>query len=166
VYSPHTYGPSVFVQKMFMDPAQPQCAGLEGDAAAEADCNIVINPTLLRQGWEEHFGYLKAQGYAIVIGEFGGNMDWPGGKASLRDQQLWSHITDRTIDEQWQNAFVDYLIDAGITDTIYWSINPESGDTGGLYTTPYQPGSNESGWGTWGPLDTRKMNLLNLLWGN
>ena len=30
VFSPHTYGPSVFVQSMFMDPAQPQCAGLEG----------------------------------------------------------------------------------------------------------------------------------------
>jgi hypothetical protein len=164
VYSPHTYGPSVFVQKMFMDPAQPQCAELEGDAAAAADCNIVINPTLLRQGWDEHFGYLKAQGYAIVIGEFGGNMQWPGGKASLRDQGLWSHITDRTIDEQWQNAFVDYLIDRGITDSIYWSINPESGDTGGLYTTPYQPGTNETGWGTWGALDTKKMALLNRLW--
>jgi endoglucanase len=164
VFSPHTYGPSVFVQKMFMDPAQPACVGLEGDAAAAADCNVVINPTLLRQGWQEHFGYLKAMGYAVVIGEFGGNMQWPGGKASLRDQQLWSHLTDRTVDEQWQNAFVDYLIDAGITDTIYWSINPESGDTGGLYTTPYQPGTNESGWGTWGPLDTTKMALLNRLW--
>jgi hypothetical protein len=124
----------------------------------------VINPTLLRQGWQEHFGYLKAQGYAIVIGEFGGNMDWPRGKASLRDQARWDHITDTTIDAQWQNAFVDYLIDAGITDSIYWSINPESGDTGGLYTTPYQPGSNESGWGTWGALDSRKMTMLNRLW--
>lgn len=164
VYSPHTYGPSVFVQKMFMDPAQPQCAGLEGDAAGDADCNIVINPTLLRQGWQEHFGYLKAMGYAVVIGEFGGNMQWPRGKANLRDQARYSYITDNTVDEQWQNAFVDYLIDAGITDTIYWSINPESGDTGGLYTTPYQPGTNESGWGTWGALDTKKMTLLNRLW--
>ncbi|RPJ50219.1 MAG: glycoside hydrolase family 5, partial [Methanobacteriota archaeon] len=86
VYSPHTYGPSVFVQKMFMDPAQPACAGLEGDAAAAADCNIVINEELLRRGWQEHFGYLKAMGYAVVIGEYGGNMQWPGGKASLRDQ--------------------------------------------------------------------------------
>ncbi len=166
VYSPHTYGPSVFVQKMFMDPAQPACAGLEGDAAGDnpANCNIVINPTLLRQGWQEHFGYLKALGYAVVIGEFGGNMDWPRGKASLRDQNRWNHITDATIDAQWQNAFVDYLISVGITDSIYWSINPESGDTGGIYTTPYQPGSNESGWGTWGALDSRKITMLNRLW--
>ncbi|HET9864724.1 MAG TPA: Ig-like domain-containing protein, partial [Steroidobacteraceae bacterium] len=48
VLSPHVYGPSVFVQKSFMDPAQPQCAGLEGDAAGDAQCNIVINPELER----------------------------------------------------------------------------------------------------------------------
>ena len=27
-------------------------------------------------------------------------------------------------------------------------------------------GTNESGWGTWGALDTRKINLLRPLWGN
>ena len=93
MFSPHTYGPSVFVQKMFMDPAQTQCTGLEGDAAGDANCNIVINPTLLRQGWEEHFGYLKQQNFAMVVGEFGGNMDWPLGQASIRDRDRWSHIT-------------------------------------------------------------------------
>ena len=50
VFSPHTYGPSVFVQSMFMDPAQPQCEGLEGDAAGDAGCNIVINPSVLEAG--------------------------------------------------------------------------------------------------------------------
>jgi hypothetical protein len=165
VFSPHTYGPSVFVQRMFLDPAQTQCANLEGDAAAAAQCQIVINPTLLAQGWDEHFGYLKAMGYAVVIGEFGGNMQWPGGKASLRDQQMWGYLTNRSSDQQWQNAFVDYLISRNIRDSIYWSINPESGDTGGLYTTPYQPGSNESGWGTWGAVDQTKLAMLQRLWG-
>ncbi len=49
VYSPHTYGPSVFVQKMFMDPAQPECEGLEGDAAGDAGCSVVtgIGPVAL-----------------------------------------------------------------------------------------------------------------------
>ena len=164
VFSPHVYGPSVYVGAQFMDPAQPECAGLEGDAAGDAHCNIVINPTLLQQGWEEQWGYLKAQGYAVVIGEWGGNMDWPRGKANLRDQARYSYLTDNTVDEQWQNAFADYLILKGITDTIYWSINPESGDTGGLYTTPYQPGSNESGWGTWSSLDSRKIALLERVW--
>jgi endoglucanase len=165
VFSPHVYGPSVFVGKQFADPAQPACAGLEGDAFGDAKCNIVINPTLLRQGWEDQFGYLKAMGYGIVVGEWGGNFDWPRGKASLRDQNRYSYLTNNTTDLQWQNAFVDYLISKGITDTIYWSINPESGDTGGLYTTPYDPVSNTSGWGTWGALDSRKMTMLQRLWG-
>jgi endoglucanase len=163
VYSPHTYGPSVFVQKMFMDPAQTQCAGLEGDAAGDANCNIVINPTLLRQGWEEHFGYLKQQNYAIVVGEFGGNMDWPLGQASIRDRDRWNHITPG-VDTAWQNAFVDWMVSKGI-EGCYWSINPESGDTAGWYGHAYDPISNESGWGQWLNFDQRKTNLLNRLWG-
>jgi endoglucanase len=162
VFSPHTYGPSVFVQKMFMDPAQTQCTGLEGDAAGDANCNIVINPTLLRQGWEEHFGYLKQQGFAIVVGEFGGNMDWPLGQASIRDRDRWNHITPG-VDQQWQTAFVNWMAEKDI-EGCYWSINPESGDTAGWYGHAYDPISNESGWGEWRPFDQRKTNLLNTLW--
>jgi len=163
VWSPHTYGPSVFVQPSFMDPAQPQCAGLEGDAAGDADCNIVINPTLLRSGWEEHFGYLKQQNYAIVVGEFGGNLDWPLGQASIRDRNRWSHITPG-VDAQWQDAFVSYMVEKGI-EGCYWSINPESGDTAGWYGHAYDPINNTSGWGEWRAFDQRKTNLLNRLWG-
>ena len=161
VYSPHTYGPSVFVQKLFMDPSQPECEGLEGDAAGDAGCNIVINPTQLRQGWEEHFGYLRDLGYAVVVGEFGGNLDWPT-KASLRDQNRWGYITPG-VDQEWQNAFVSYMADKDIQGC-YWSINPESGDTYGLYTTDYDPQSNESAWGTWTGFDDRKWSLLNQIW--
>jgi aryl-phospho-beta-D-glucosidase BglC (GH1 family) len=163
VFSPHTYGPSVAVQRQFMDPAQPQCAGLEGDAAGNARCNIVINPTLLRTGWDEHFGYLKAMGYAVVVGEFGGNLDWPRGATSLRDQARWAHITTN-VDAQWQNAFVSYAVQKGI-EGCYWSINPESGDTGGWYGHAYDPISNTAGWGEWRPFDARKTTLLNTLWG-
>jgi endoglucanase len=163
VYSPHTYGPSVFVQKQFMDPAQPACAGLEGDAAGDARCNVVINPTLLRSGWEEHFGYLKSQGYAIVVGEFGGNLDWPLGQASIRDRNRWGYLTPGT-DGQWQNAFVQYMVDKGI-EGCYWSINPESGDTAGWYGHAFDPISNTAGWGEWRDFDARKTTLLNRLWG-
>lgn len=162
VYSPHTYGPSVFVQKTFMDPAQPECAGLEGDEAGDLDCNLVMDAPLLRSGWEEHFGYLKDHGYAVVVGEFGGNMDWPGGASSLRDQQRWSHITPG-IDEEWQNIFVDYMAERNL-EGCYWSINPESGDTGGIYGHAYDPVSNESGWGEWLDFDTRKTTLLTKIW--
>jgi aryl-phospho-beta-D-glucosidase BglC (GH1 family) len=163
VFSPHVYGPSVFVQKSFMDPAQAACAGLEGDAAGDAHCNIVINAALERSGWEEHFGYLKNQNYGMVVGEFGGNLDWPGGQASIRDRNRYSYLAPGT-DATWQNAFVDYLVSKGI-EGCYWSINPESGDTAGWYGHAYDPISNTAGWGEWRPFDQRKTNLLNRLWG-
>jgi aryl-phospho-beta-D-glucosidase BglC (GH1 family) len=163
VFSPHTYGPSVFVQKMFMDPTQPECVGLEGDEAGDNDCRIVINPTLLRAGWEEHFGYLRDQGFAVVVGEFGGNLDWPLGQASQRDRDRWSHITPG-VDGQWQNAFVDYMVQNNI-EGCYWSINPESGDTAGWYGHFYDPVTNPAGWGQWRDFDERKTTLLRRLWG-
>lgn len=63
------------------------------------------------------------------------------------------------VDGQWQNAFVDYAISKSI-NACYWSINPESAETGGLYGTTYVAGSSESGWGTWTTIDSRKMDLL------
>jgi len=163
VFSPHTYGPSVFVQKSFLDPAQTACTGLEGDAAGDARCNLVINPTLLRSGWEEHFGYLKDQGYGMVVGEFGGNLDWPGGQASLRDRARFGYLPVGS-DAAWQSAFIDYMVSKGI-EGCYWSINPESGDTAGWYGHAYDPVSNTAGWGEWRTFDQRKTNLLNRLWG-
>jgi len=165
VYCPHTYGPSVYVQMQFMDPDQPECEGLEGDEVGDAHCNIVIRPDFLEQGWEEHFGYLKDQGYAIAITEWGGNPDWPDG-AEPRMQNRFGYISDRTIDWQWQNALVDYLISRGICDSCYWSINPESGDTGGLFYHAYHPYNNTGGWGTWTGQHTQKLALLNRYWND
>jgi endoglucanase len=162
VFSPHTYGPSVFVQKQFLDPAQPQCAGLDGDAAGDARCNIVIDPTILRAGWEEHFGYLKARGFAVIAGEFGGNLDWPMGNTALRDRNRFGYIAPGT-DAEWQNAFVDYMVDQGIEGCL-WAINPESGDTAGLFRTAFDPVSNTAGFGEWTGFDPRKVELLQRLW--
>jgi hypothetical protein len=164
VFSPHCYGPSVCTQPMFADlTAQPECAGLIEDAFGNAKCRIKIDPAKLEPGWHEHFGYLKAMGYAICIGEFGGNMDWPN-KAESRMQNRYSYLTDKTTDQQWQTAFVNYLLKVGIFDSFYWSINSESSDTYGIYTTPYDPISNKSGWGTWSGTDSRKLTLLADLW--
>lgn len=99
----------------------------------------------------------------MVVGEFGGNLDWPGGQASIRDRDRWSHIPVGVVDGQWQNAFVDYMISKGI-EGCYGSINPESGDTAGWYGHAYDPVSNTAGWGEWRPFDQRKTNLLNRLW--
>jgi endoglucanase len=165
VFSPHVYGISVFVGKQFVAQTPAACVGLSGDAAGDNHCALIMpSASTLAAGWDSQWGYLKAQGYAVVIGEFGGNMVWPGGAASLRDQNRYSYVTDHTIDAQWQQAFVSYLHSKNINDSIYWSINPESGDTGGLYTTPYNPTSNTGAWGTWGGLDTTKMNMLATLW--
>jgi endoglucanase len=90
-------------------------------------------------------------------------MDWPNGTREA-EKEMWGHITS-PVDEQWQNAFVDYMKDKGI-EACYWSINPESGDTGGIYTHEYDPVSAKDMWGRWGPMDTRKTNLLKRLWGN
>jgi hypothetical protein len=163
VFTPHTYGPSVFVQGHFLDPTNPACAGLSGDDAAAAKCQIVINPTLLKQGWDEHFGYLKKQGYAVIVGEWGGNLQWPKGKASLRDQQMWSYLTNTQSDAQWQAAFTDYMVANGI-ESCYWSVNPESGDTGGWYASSYDPVSNTGGWGDWTGFDSARDALLQKVW--
>ncbi len=165
VFTPHVYGISVFVGKEFVDNTVPACVGLSGDDAGNAKCPLIMpSVSTLRAGWDAQWGYLKAQGYAVVIGEWGGNFSWPGGKASLRDQNRYSYVTNHTIDQQWQSAFVDYLLSKCILDNVYWSINPESGDTGGLYTTPYDPVSNTGGWGTWGSLDSAKMTMVHRLW--
>jgi aryl-phospho-beta-D-glucosidase BglC (GH1 family) len=165
VFEPHCYGPSVCTQDFFADwNAQPQCKGIIEDAFGDAKCQIVINPAVLEPGWDQHFGYLKAQGYAVCIGEFGGNMNWPA-KAETRMQNRYSYLTNKQSDLEWQNAFVNYLIKKGITDTIYWSINPESSDTYGIFTTPYDPVSNTGGWGTWSGTDSTKLSLLAKLWG-
>lgn len=51
VYSPHVYGPSVYMMAYFKSPDFPR--------------NM---PSI----WEAHFGYLKKFNYTIVIGEWGG----------------------------------------------------------------------------------------------
>ncbi|HEY5285406.1 MAG TPA: cellulase, partial [Polyangia bacterium] len=76
---------------------------------------------------------------------------------------IWAHLPkDVRYDWEWQNIFVDYLNAKKMTDFLYWSINPESGDTGGLYNHAYTQ-SNESGWGVWQGLDTEKGGMLSNL---
>ena len=164
VFSPHTYGPSVFVQKMFMDPAQPGCTGLEGDPAGDADCNIVINPTLLRQGWEEHFGYLRDLGYAVVVGEFGGNLDWPLGQASIRDRNRWSHITpgvDAAVAERLRGLPGREAASKAATGRSTRSPATRPAGT----ATPTTPSPTRAGWGEWRVFDDRKTTLIHRLWG-
>ena len=64
--------------------------------------------------WDRHWGYLSREGIApVLVGEFGGR----------------SVGTDK--EGVWQRTLVSYLRENNIS-YIYWTINPNSGDTGGL----------------------------------
>ena len=61
--------------------------------------------------WDEHFGYLFD-----AISRRAGRVR----RALHRQRPIW------------QDAFVDYLIANDARSFFYWSLNPNSGDTGGL----------------------------------
>jgi endoglucanase len=69
-------------------------------------------PTNMPAIWDKHFGYLFQEGAAVVPGEFGGR--YTGS------------------DKVWQDAFVDYLTQKAAPGFFYWSLNPNSDDTGGI----------------------------------
>lgn len=168
-FSPHTYGPAVYVQRQFVEQT-PACAGLEDDAAGKAKCKLVVDRknadvvAKIRKGWDERFGYLHDKGYCVVIGEFGGHIGWPfNNPVKPQAATIWAHLPkDVSYDLEWQNMFVDYMVEKKMTDFLYWSINPESGDTGGLYKHAYTL-SNESGWGTWLGFESEKVQMLGRL---
>ncbi|HEY3302496.1 MAG TPA: cellulase family glycosylhydrolase [Candidatus Binatia bacterium] len=68
--------------------------------------------------WDAHFGFLTSlvPKYTVVVGEFGGRY----GHGGLPE------------DRAWQDAFVAYLYQKGLTNFFYWDWNPNSGDTGGI----------------------------------
>ncbi len=86
-YSAHNYGRSVVPSTNVWD-----VAGLHRD-------------------WDNHFGALRQQGQAVIIGEWGGRTD---------------------VDRDWMNLFVDYLRENDMTDTFFWSLGPNSGDVAGF----------------------------------
>jgi len=95
VYSPHVYGPDVYMMPSFTKPDFPR--------------NM---PKI----WTEDWGYLRTKKRGVVvIGEWGGR-NIPG-----------------TLDARWHKAFADYLRNIGLAcSTFYWTLNPNSADTGGL----------------------------------
>ncbi|WP_437338638.1 glycoside hydrolase family 5 protein [Sorangium sp. So ce394] len=165
-FSPHTYGPAVFVQKQHVDQSQAGCAGLEDEAAAAAKCGLDIersNPDAvarLEKQWDEHFGFLHDEKFCVITGEYGGVKDWPKNEMEPALAQMWAHLpAGKRYDWEWQNMYTDYLIKKKMTDFTYWSINPESGDTGGIYGHKYTD-ADKTGWGTWTGLDTEKVQML------
>lgn len=81
-------------------------------------------PSNMNAIWDRHFGFLERTGTgALLIGEFGG----------------WMKSENK--DDVWQQTICDYFARNDM-DWIYWCVNPNSGDTGGLleddWVTPVQ----------------------------
>ncbi len=73
--------------------------------------------------WDDLFGFVElATGKAVVVGEWGG---------------FFHPDTPSLV---WVNAFAAYLRDRCMSDNVFWDLNPNSGDTGGIlkndWTTP------------------------------
>lgn len=115
VLAPHTYGPDV-------------APGMPAFSASDYPRNLAAI-------WERNFGQYKQQGYALILGEFGGKY----GEGDPRDKA-------------WQDALVAYLNNKGIRSGFYWSLNPNSQDTGGLL---------RDDWTTW---RSDKLALLRRFW--
>lgn len=123
VYSPHDYPASVYAQSWFSDPRYPD--------------NL---PEL----WDRTWGYIYREGIApILLGEFGSRLQ-------------------TALDRAWANAMIDYLNGGIATGSarselpsgqlgaswLWWSWNPNSGDTGGILKDD------------WRTVDSAKLALL------
>lgn len=71
--------------------------------------------------WDKYWGYIHKENIApILIGEFGGRS-----------------VDKNSNEGKWQHALVDYIEQNNLYWT-YWSLNPNSGDTGGLLLDDWQ----------------------------
>lgn len=90
--------------------------------------------------WDSYWGYISKQNIApVIMGEFGGRS-----------------VDSSTVEGVWQNKLVDYIKDNDLYWT-YWSLNPNSGDTGGLLLDD---------WSTWNePKQTMLSRIMKPLSG-
>ncbi|MHA6532129.1 cellulase family glycosylhydrolase [Paenibacillus sp. BAC0078] len=72
-------------------------------------------PNNMPELWDSMWGYISKEQIApILVGEFGGRS-----------------VDNLSVEGKWQNALVKYIGQNNLYWT-YWSLNPNSGDTGGL----------------------------------
>jgi endoglucanase len=76
-------------------------------------------PANLAGVWDQTWGYLASGGTApILVGEFGTKYETEA-------------------DQEWLQSLADYIGENGLSFT-YWSLNPDSGDTGGILEDDWQ----------------------------
>jgi endoglucanase len=118
VYEAHDYGPSLYAQGWFAAPDFPR--------------NL---PAV----WDAHWGYLAEQGIApVLVGEFGGRTVAPDASPARTSRGK----RDPTVqDGIWQRSLVQYLAQHRSMSFMYWSLTPDSQDTGGLLNDDWQTAS-------------------------
>ncbi|EQC41237.1 hypothetical protein SDRG_01212 [Saprolegnia diclina VS20] len=125
VYAPHYYNPSVYPQSFLVSSAAPRKAGetvlRNYTEWGDAELRQVVSATA-----QDMFGYLRAQGHAIVFGEFGG----------LFALDAHPHKTSQRV----VNLCMQIMMEQGYSGGYMWALNPESGygfnpsDTAGYWT--------------------------------
>jgi endoglucanase len=78
--------------------------------------------------WDTLFGHLVGQGFTVISGEFGGHYT--------------TSPTPSQNDRLWQDSYVSYLLAKGTPSSFYWCVNPNSGDTGGVYGDDWRTWNN------------------------
>ena len=107
-------------------------------------------PKNMPEIWEKQWAHAKTKrpassdgedAPAIVVGEFGGR--FPKG----------------SLERCWAVAFASYLRETGLSDSFFWCLNPNSGDTGGLLKDDWSaPASSDES-----SSETFKLKLLSAL---
>lgn len=85
------------------------------DVYAQSYFDAADFPANLPAIWDTHFGFAWGAGYTVIPGEFGGQY----GQGDARD-------------DEWQDAFINYMILNDACNFFYWSWNANSTDTGGI----------------------------------
>jgi endoglucanase len=86
-------------------------------------------PANMPRIWDTLFGHLVGKGFTVVTGEFGG--------------RYTTSSNPGLNDKLWQDSFVTYLLNKGITSNFYWAVNPNSGDTGGVFGDDWRTWNND-----------------------
>jgi aryl-phospho-beta-D-glucosidase BglC (GH1 family) len=122
VYSAHDYPASVFAQTWFSDPTYPRN---------------------LSSIWNSNWGYIfQNQSTPVLVGEFGSTL-------AASSDQTWMKSLLAYMNGDFSLSGTNALTSGqkGISWT-YWSLNPDSGDTGGILNSD------------WTTVDTTKMSYL------
>ncbi len=118
VYEAHDYGPSLYLQGWF---------------------TAKDFPNNLPEVWLKHWAYLQDEGIApVLVGEFGGRTVAPNA-ATPGSPRVKKSAT--VLDGIWQRSLVQYLAHHPALSFVYWSLTPDSQDTGGLLDDDWQTAS-------------------------